>query len=106
MKQISLGFLPLALGIWNCVFADVPHTFQSGTPALASEVNDNFNSLDARLSSIEKYTADVDINEFITPFSAVGDPKNGYVRVSPTHKSINTAVCNVSQGLWWHSQCT
>ena len=33
-------------------FADIPHTFISGTPAKASDVNDNFEALDNRISEI------------------------------------------------------
>lgn len=37
-------------------FAEVPHTFTGGTPARASEINENFRSIDARLSVQEATT--------------------------------------------------
>lgn len=39
--------------------AQVPHTFSPGTPAKASEVNDNFNALDARITANETAIASV-----------------------------------------------
>ncbi|OLQ90820.1 hypothetical protein BIY21_02065 [Vibrio ponticus] len=43
-------------------FAAVPNTFTSGTPALASEVNENFTDLDSRLAAIEEVYATVDLD--------------------------------------------
>lgn len=75
-KQISYGLIPLAFGVWGCVSAGVPHTFQSGNPALASEVNENFDSLDTRLTAVESQVDDGDYSGFFCGFSPVGSDKN------------------------------
>ncbi len=52
MKKTTLsifGILALTTGLW----ATVPYTFTSNTPAKASEVNANFNSLSDKLNSME-----------------------------------------------------
>ena len=41
--------------VWAPIFAQqatVPHEFQAGTPALASEVNENFSDLDTRVGAL------------------------------------------------------
>ena len=49
MKLITSLFL---LAFASQIMAQgVPHTFTSGTPALAAEVNENFSSLDSRVAS-------------------------------------------------------
>jgi len=42
------------IGISSTLFATVQNTFVAGTPAKASEVNDNFTNLDDRIKSLEK----------------------------------------------------
>ncbi len=74
-RTISTVFLTTSL-IWGCASGDVPHTFQPDTPALASEVNENFDSLDNRVSGVEDQTVGINIEDYITPFSAEDDPKN------------------------------
>ncbi|GAL33479.1 hypothetical protein JCM19240_2175 [Vibrio maritimus] len=39
-------------------FAAVPNTFSAGSPALASEVNENFSQLDSRLTALEGSESD------------------------------------------------
>lgn len=51
--------------------ADVPNAFVPGNPIIASEVNENFNSIDQRVSSFEP-----DFSGFSTPFAADGATKN------------------------------
>lgn len=58
------------------VLADVPHTFESGTPALASEVNENFSSLDSRVNNLENQQTNPDFSGYSLPYAAEGDPKN------------------------------
>ncbi|MGR5500225.1 hypothetical protein ACQKP3_05835 [Vibrio sp. DNB22_10_4] len=45
-------------------FAAVPHTFSAGSPALASEVNENFSQLDSRLEALEG--SEANSNSYIT----------------------------------------
>ena len=73
----QLIYLPLILTLSAPdLFADVPHTFESGTPALASEVNENFSDLDTRVTSVENQSPGPDFSGFGLPFSADGAPKN------------------------------
>lgn len=62
MKKITLGLL--ALIVSTQAFAGVPYSFVSGTPAVASEVNANFNFLDLAISDLqtEQSTQDADIS--------------------------------------------
>lgn len=62
MKKITLGLLALIFS--TQAFAGVPYAFVSGTPAVASEVNANFNFLDLAISDLqtEQSTQDADIS--------------------------------------------
>ena len=62
--------------------ATVPHNFTSGTPAKAAEVNENFENLDSRVSTLESSVNTVTENSgFSMPFAAVGQEKNVVVMV-------------------------
>jgi hypothetical protein len=52
-KQNFFRFVALSLVSGAALAASVPHTFTSGTPAVASEVNDNFSALVAAVTSLE-----------------------------------------------------
>lgn len=55
MKHTTTTLLATSIGLLfaSSASAAVPHTFSSGSPALASEVNANFSDLDTRLSTAE-----------------------------------------------------
>lgn len=50
---INTFALVAALVMSKHAFAEVPNTFSAGTPAKASEVNENFEALDTRISEIQ-----------------------------------------------------
>jgi hypothetical protein len=52
-KIIGLTALVSAFSMANISYADVPNTFASGEPAVASEINENFSDLDGRVSTLE-----------------------------------------------------
>lgn len=52
INKMLLATIASSIVTFN-VFAAVPNTFTSGTAAIASEVNENFTSLDARITAIE-----------------------------------------------------
>jgi hypothetical protein len=54
MKYLLLTLLAMP------AIAEIPNTFTPNTPAVASQVNENFTSLDTRLSSIESDTESLD----------------------------------------------
>ena len=43
----------MSLIVASSAYADVPNTFVSGQPASAASVNENFSSLDSRVSALE-----------------------------------------------------
>ncbi len=47
----------------NSVFAEIPTTFVPNTPALASEVNENFSFIDQRVSSLENAPRDCEMSD-------------------------------------------
>lgn len=53
MKHSSTTLLAAAIGLGfaSSAIAAVPHTFSSGSPAVASEVNANFSNLDGRITT-------------------------------------------------------
>lgn len=51
-KLQKIAALSIAMTI-SAAWAEVPHAFQSGEPALAAEVNENFSALDDRVTAIE-----------------------------------------------------
>lgn len=54
MKFISIFCaVSISLGISDLAIAQVPHAFTAGTPAKASEVNDNFAALNTRINTNE-----------------------------------------------------
>ncbi len=54
MKRVMLGMTTLAtLLVSNSLQADVPNVFTDGEPAIAAEVNENFNDLDTRVTALE-----------------------------------------------------
>ncbi|NOH81635.1 hypothetical protein F0231_18015 [Vibrio sp. RE86] len=60
MKYINTTWLAtsISLILASSASAAVPNTFSSGTPALASEVNENFSDLDTRVSDLENSATD------------------------------------------------
>ena len=52
-KTIELITLASILSISSISYADVPHTFASGEPAVAAEINENFSDVDGRITSLE-----------------------------------------------------
>lgn len=60
MKNNIIGLTALvsALSMANISYADVPNTFASGEPAVASEMNENFSDLDGRITILENVTGD------------------------------------------------
>lgn len=74
-RQLSTS-LVIAFFVPGYLSAGVPHIFEPGTPALASEVNENFNDLDTRLAGLEAPPSDDYFFEFYLPFSADGNDKN------------------------------
>ena len=70
-------FLILCLGIYaGSVKAVPPNVFSTGDPILASEMNENFDDLDTRMTAIENSASNLDFSGYGTPFSADGAPKN------------------------------
>lgn len=68
--------------------ADVPVTFQAGTPARAAEVNQNFASLDARINASLG-------GLFLRTVSASSDTSTGVVSAScPTNELVGSANCD------------
>lgn len=76
IQQLLLTSLISTFCVQGYVSADVPHTFEPGTPALASEVNENFSDLDSRLADLEALTSNSNFTKFNLPFSLDGDPQN------------------------------
>ncbi|MFV2055405.1 MAG: hypothetical protein ACC707_03015 [Thiohalomonadales bacterium] len=58
-----MKYLIVLLALTNSVFADIPTTFVSNTPALASEVNRNFSHIDQRVSSLENAPRDCEMSD-------------------------------------------
>ncbi len=56
IKKISL----LCLFISSPVLAIVPHTFESGSPARASEVNENFSAVEDELESLDGAVSEIE----------------------------------------------
>jgi hypothetical protein len=52
-KIIGLTALVSTLSMANISYADVPNTFTSGEPAVASEINENFSDLDSKITSLQ-----------------------------------------------------
>lgn len=52
-KMIGLTALLSTLTMASLSYADVPNTFASGEPAVASEINENFSGLDTRVTALE-----------------------------------------------------
>ena len=72
IRTLIATFLMIGLSaLSQLVHADVPNVFVPGNPIIASEVNENFNSIDQRVSSFEP-----DFSGFSTPFAADGATKN------------------------------
>jgi hypothetical protein len=55
-KIIGLTALVSAFSMANISYADVPNTFASGEPAVASEINENFSDLDSKITSLKTAT--------------------------------------------------
>lgn len=86
MKKCFLLYLFILLyfTVIQCVFAQVtiPNTFSSGTPAVADEVNANFNALKNAIDTNTGEIANLAPTELgsgystLPPYSAAGAPKN------------------------------
>ena len=53
-------YIPLISLLSLPVHSDVPNTFTSGSPARAAEVNENFKSMDDRISELEASSVDIE----------------------------------------------
>ena len=74
----------------HTVDAEVPHTFHSGEPALASEVNENFRYLEEKLADID---ADCGANQWWGNTLDVQRPAYSYIEASPGQEiTINGSV--------------
>lgn len=97
VKKLAIMVLP-ALSIAVSVQAAVPHNFTSGSPALASQVNENFADLDARVAELESQPASnsrervyIDIDCSATPDYFIEPP---YTEVSHAYTTFNvTGMC-------------
>jgi hypothetical protein len=52
-RLVKIGIAALFLATASVALAGVPHTFTAGQTVKAMEMNDNFSSLDARLTAVE-----------------------------------------------------
>lgn len=95
MKNVNAINKALLVGVLltpSLLLAAVPNSFTTGDPIVASEMNDNFNDLDgrvtsneARISIIESATpSSVDFSNYFPAFSALGSPRNAQVLAQPT----------------------
>jgi hypothetical protein len=76
MKKRIIPLVTLSCLITSfVVHAAVPHTFQGGQPAVASEVNENFSDLDTRLSKLEPLSS-IQWSDYKFQYSSVGYAKN------------------------------
>ncbi len=90
MKAMLLLML-LSTGI----FSQVPNTFQAGTPAKASEVNENFtylvNKIDSLMSLIDTFKQESSAHDsLITGLSNLSD--SAYLKISNNALSIGTVM--------------
>lgn len=69
------------------IFADVPHTFTAGTPAKASEVNQNFNILDSDIKSANAHISALE--------SADGETNQNYNALDSDIKSVNARISSL-----------
>jgi hypothetical protein len=60
-KSHQLWAITLILSVPVVVVAAVPNVFQSGTAIVAAQVNENFASLDARVTAVETAQANADL---------------------------------------------
>jgi|GEM_PF-5730780 len=96
MNHVIIGMSAIVM-LWMSGFAQaaVPHVFSDGEPAIAAEVNENFNALDTRVASLEEGKAgddntisidvDCDKNESVNHVIAGAAPANHlFVNISGT----------------------
>ena len=91
-KNSVFGFLCMMLSL--VAVADVPVTFQAGTPASAAEVNQNFSNLDTRLNASLGGIV-------ISSVAASSDTSTGVVGTSCTSNSLVVSAnceCNNVNG--------
>ncbi len=76
IKWIAVTIL-LGAGLSATAIAAVPNTLGAGTPARASDLNDNFTDLDERLTTLEAiHDEHWNFGGYWLDFSAVGAPSN------------------------------
>ena len=76
-------FLFFSLLAAHTVSAEVPHTFHSGEPAFASEVNENFRYLDEKLTDMD---ASCKASQRWENALGVQSPTYSYIEASPGHE--------------------
>lgn len=93
MKKHNLLSLALTLTLPATALAqfDVPNTFQAGTPARASEVNQNFTTLSGHLSALDQRIADLPQAANIVTVATSGAD---FDSISAALASITTASAN------------
>lgn len=98
-KIIGLTALVSALSMANISYADVPNTFASGEPAVASEINENFSDLDGRITSLENVTGDsstttinVDCSVDTVSSALASAPAAGPLLINVTGRCTDTIV--------------
>lgn len=103
--RILVSTVLLCAGMITGAAAQVPHTFQSGEPALASEVNENFEALDTRITTndgrITSNETRITANESAIAGISTGGPQlivkdaNG-----DTVGEVLTSLYGASEGYW------
>ncbi|PMJ96754.1 hypothetical protein [Vibrio sp. 10N.261.55.A7] len=99
MKRTTTKLLAVNIGLFltASAFAAVPHTFTSGTPALASQVNANFSDLDTRATSAENdiETLDASVTAIaarVTTLESASPGSDAYTTVAIDCNSDSSAL--------------
>lgn len=89
--RLLLGLLCVLLA--TATMAQVPNTFQSGTTALAAEVNENFTNLDTRVSTNSTNIAQ-SLGGLILTQVPVSDGSGVAVALCPINSLVGSANCD------------